>query len=108
MVDPPRKFYRLAPRAAEVRLRAGYYLRCDDVETAACGEVLRLRCSYDPATGGGQAPDGRKVRATIHWVSADHAVEAGVGALRPAVQRPRCRAPTAAIRWSRTTRRRAS
>ena len=61
-----------------MRLRAGYFLRCDDVETAACGEVLRLRCSYDPATGGGQAPDGRKVRATIHWVSADHAAEAGV------------------------------
>ena len=79
MVDPPRKFYRLAP-GREVRLRAGYFLRCDDVETAACGEVLRLRCSYDPATGGGQAPDGRKVRATIHWVSAEHAAE-GVVAL---------------------------
>ena len=77
MVDPPRKFYRLAP-GREVRLRAGYFLRCDDVETAACGEVVRLRCSYDPATGDGQAPDGRKVRATIHWVSADHAVDADV------------------------------
>ena len=77
MVDPPRKFYRLAP-GREVRLRAGYFLRCDDVETGADGEVLRLRCGYDPETGGGQAPDGRKVRATIHWVSADHAVEAGV------------------------------
>ena len=77
MVDPPRKFYRLAP-GREVRLRAGYFLRCDDVETGTGGEVLRLRCSYDPATGGGQAPDGRKVRATIHWVSADHAAEAGV------------------------------
>jgi len=77
MVDPPRKFYRLAP-GREVRLRAGYFLRCNDVETAAGGEAVRLRCSYDPETGGGQAPDGRKVRATIHWVSADHAVEAGV------------------------------
>ena len=77
MVDPPRKFYRLAP-GREVRLRAGYFLRCNDVETAAGGEVVRLRCSYDPETGGGQAPDGRKVRATIHWVSAAHAVEANV------------------------------
>ena len=77
MIDPPRKFYRLAP-GREVRLRAGYFLRCDDVETGGGGEVVRLRCSYDPATGGGQAPDGRKVRATLHWVSAEHAVEAGV------------------------------
>ena len=78
MVDPPRKFYRLAP-GREVRLRAGYFLRCDDVETGPAGEVIRLHCSYDPETGGGQAPDGRKVRATIHWVSADHAGDAAVG-----------------------------
>ena len=77
MLDPPRKFYRLAP-GREVRLRAGYFLRCDDVETGPDGEVVRLRCSYDPDTGGGQAPDGRKVRATIHWVSADHAAGATV------------------------------
>ena len=77
MVDPPRKFYRLAP-GREVRLRAGYFLRCDDVETGSDGEVMRLRCSYDPTTGGGQAPDGRKVRATIHWVSAEHAADATV------------------------------
>ena len=77
MVDPPRKFYRLAP-GREVRLRAGYFLRCDDVETGPDGDVVRLLCSYDPETGGGQAPDGRKVRATVHWVSADHAVEANV------------------------------
>ena len=77
MVDPPRKFYRLAP-GREVRLRAGYFLRCDDVETGPGGEVIRLHCSYDPETGGGQAPDGRKVRATIHWVSADHAGDAAV------------------------------
>ncbi len=77
MVDPPRKFYRLAP-GREVRLRAGYFLRCDDVETGPDGDVLRLRCSYDPATGGGQAPDGRKVRATVHWVSAEHAADAAV------------------------------
>ena len=77
MLDPPRKFYRLAP-GREVRLRAGYFLRCDDVEVGLDGEVTRLRCSYDPDTGGGQAPDGRKVRATIHWVSADHAGDAAV------------------------------
>ena len=77
MVDPPRKFYRLAP-GREVRLRAGYFLRCDDVVTGPGGEVVRLVCSYDPETGGGKAPDGRKVRATIHWVSADHAVDATV------------------------------
>ena len=77
MLDPPRKFYRLAP-GREVRLRAGYFLRCNDVETDSDGEAVRLRCTYDPETGGGQAPDGRKVRATIHWVSADHAVDARV------------------------------
>ena len=77
MLDPPRKFYRLAP-GREVRLRAGYFLRCNDVETDSDGEVVRLRCTYDPETGAGQAPDGRKVRATIHWVSADHAVDARV------------------------------
>ena len=77
MLDPPRKFYRLGP-GREVRLRAGYFLRCDEVETGPCGNVVRLHCSYDPATGGGQAPDGRKVRATIHWVSADHAADAAV------------------------------
>ena len=77
MLDPPRKFYRLAP-GREVRLRAGYFLRCNDVETDSDGEVVRLRCTYDPETGGGQAPDGRKVRATIHWVSAEHAFDAQV------------------------------
>ena len=77
MLDPPRKFYRLAP-GREVRLRAGYFLRCNDVETDSDGEVVRLWCTYDPETGDGQAPDGRKVRATIHWVAADHAVDATV------------------------------
>ena len=77
MLDAPRKFYRLAP-GREVRLRAGYFLRCNDVETDSDGEVVRLRCTYDPETGGGQAPDGRKVRATIHWVSAEHAFDAQV------------------------------
>ena len=78
MIDPPRKFYRLAP-GREVRLRAGYFLRCEDVDTdPETGEPVRLWCRYDPATGGGRAPDGRRVRATIHWVSADHAVRAEV------------------------------
>ncbi len=78
MVDPPRKFFRLAP-GREVRLRAGYFLRCNDVETSVEGRVERLCCTYDPETGGGHAPDGRRVRATIHWVSADHAIDGRVG-----------------------------
>jgi glutaminyl-tRNA synthetase len=77
MIDPPKKFFRLAP-GREVRLRAGYFITCDDVETGPGGEVTRLLCSYDPETAGGQAPDGRKVKATLHWVSADHAVDATV------------------------------
>ncbi|MCB0996435.1 MAG: glutamine--tRNA ligase/YqeY domain fusion protein [Acidimicrobiales bacterium] len=77
LLDPPPKYYRLAP-GREVRLRAGYFLRCDDVVTGPDGEVVELRCTYDPETGGGQAPDGRKVKATIHWVSAAHALDATV------------------------------
>jgi glutaminyl-tRNA synthetase len=77
MIDPPKKFFRLAP-GREVRLRAGYFITCDDVETGPDGEVTRLLCTYDPATAGGKAPDGRKVKATIHWVSAEHAVDATV------------------------------
>jgi len=77
MIDPPKKFFRLAP-GREVRLRAGYFITCDEVETGPDGEVTRLLCTYDPETAGGQAPDGRKVKATIHWVSADHAVDATV------------------------------
>ena len=77
MIDPPKKFFRLAP-GREVRLRAGYLITCTDVETDADGEVVRIHCSYDPETAGGQAPDGRKVKATIHWVSADHALDGTV------------------------------
>ncbi len=77
MLDPPKKFYRLAP-GREVRLRAGYFITCNDVEVDDAGEVVRLLCTYDPETAGGQAPDGRKVKATIHWVSADHAVDIAV------------------------------
>ncbi len=77
MEDPPKKFYRLAP-GREVRLRYAYFLRCVDVVKDERGEVVELRCTYDPATRGGNAPDGRKVKATIHWVSAAHAVEAEI------------------------------
>ncbi len=77
MEDPPRKFFRLAP-GREVRLRYAYFLTCKDVVKDANGEVVELRCTYDPETRGGNAPDGRKVKATIHWVSADHAVGAEV------------------------------
>ncbi len=76
--DPPRKFFRLAP-GREVRLRYGYFITCVDVVKAeGSGEVTELRCRYDPATRGGNAPDGRKVKGTIHWVSAAHALEAEV------------------------------
>jgi glutaminyl-tRNA synthetase len=75
MEDPPKKFYRLAP-GREVRLRYGYFITCTDVIKDADGNITELRCTYDPATRGGFAPDGRRVKATIHWVSAAHAVEA--------------------------------
>ena len=78
MEDPPRKFYRLAP-GREVRLRYGYYITCTDVvKDPATGEVVELRCTYDPETRGGWAPDGRKVKSTLHWVSAKHAIDARV------------------------------
>jgi len=73
MEDPPRKFFRLAP-GREVRLRYAYFVTCTDVVKDAAGEIVELRCRYDPATRGGDAPDGRKVKGTLHWVSAAHAV----------------------------------
>jgi glutaminyl-tRNA synthetase len=75
--DPPKKFYRLSP-GREVRLRCAYFITCTDVVKNDAGEVIELRCTYDPATRGGDAPDGRKVKATLHWVSAAHAVPAEV------------------------------
>ncbi len=75
--DPPKKYFRLAPDR-EVRLRWGYFIRCVDVIKDARGEITEIHCTYDPETRGGYAPDGRKVRGTIHWVSAPHAVEAEV------------------------------
>jgi glutaminyl-tRNA synthetase len=75
--DPPRKFFRLAP-GREVRLRYAYFITCTGVVKDAAGEIVELRCSYDPATRGGDAPDGRKVKGTLHWVSASHALPAEV------------------------------
>ena len=77
MENPPKKFFRLSP-GAEVRLRYAYFITCREVMKNAAGEVTELRCTYDPATKGGNAPDGRKVKATIHWVSAAHARTAEV------------------------------
>jgi glutaminyl-tRNA synthetase len=77
MEDPPPKYFRLAP-GREVRLRYAYFITCKDVVKDEAGEVIELRCTYDPATRGGDAPDGRKVKATLHWVSADHALPAEV------------------------------
>ena len=77
MEDPPRKFFRLAP-GREVRLRYAYFITCREVVKDASGKVVELRCTYDPATRGGDAPDGRKVKATLHWVSARHALPAEV------------------------------
>ncbi|MDD5263277.1 MAG: glutamine--tRNA ligase/YqeY domain fusion protein [Candidatus Bipolaricaulis sp.] len=74
LLDPPSKFFRLAP-GREVRLRYAYFVRCVDVVQDAHGEIIEIRCTYDPATRGGDAPDGRKVKATLHWVSAAHAVD---------------------------------
>jgi glutaminyl-tRNA synthetase len=73
MENPAPKFYRLSP-GREVRLRYGYFIRCNEVVKDAQGQVVALRCTYDPETRGGSAPDGRKVKATIHWVSAAHAL----------------------------------
>jgi glutaminyl-tRNA synthetase len=70
MEDPPKKFFRLSP-GAEVRLRYAYFITCREVKKNEAGEIVELCCSYDPATKGGNAPDGRKVKATLHWVSAE-------------------------------------
>ena len=77
MEDPPKKFFRLAP-GREVRLRNAYLVTCTEVVKNAAGEIVELRGTYDPATRGGDAPDGRKVKATLHWVSARHAADAEV------------------------------
>jgi glutaminyl-tRNA synthetase len=87
MENPPKKFFRLSP-GAEVRLRYAYFVTCREVVKDASGNVLELRCTYDPATKGGNAPDGRKVKATIHWVSAAHSVPAEVRLYNPLFTTP--------------------
>jgi glutaminyl-tRNA synthetase len=87
MENPPKKFFRLSP-GKEVRLRYAYFITCKEVKKNAAGEVIELRCTYDPATRGGNAPDGRKVKATIHWVSAQDAVTAEVRIYNPLFTRP--------------------
>jgi glutaminyl-tRNA synthetase len=77
MEEPPKKFFRLAP-GREVRLRYAYFVTCTDVVKDANGEIVELRCSYDPATRGGDSPDGRRPKATLHWLSAEHAIPAEV------------------------------
>ncbi len=77
MEDPPKNYFRLAP-GREVRLRYAYFITCQEVVKDAAGNILEVRCTYDPATRGGDAPDGRKVKATLHWVSAGHAVHGEV------------------------------
>jgi len=77
MEDPPRKFFRLAP-GREVRLRYAYFIRCDEVIKDDNNNVVELHCTYDPETKGGSAPDGRKVKATLHWVSAEKAIQAEI------------------------------
>lgn len=92
MENPPKKFFRLSP-GTEVRLRYAYFITCREVIKNAKGEVTELRCTYDPATRGGNAPDGRKVKATIHWVSASHSIPAEVRLYNPLFTKP---APDAA------------
>jgi len=75
--DPPKQYYRLSP-GREVRLRYGYFVTCTGLMRNDKGEVAEVHCTYDPATRGGNAPDGRKVKSTLHWVSAAHAVDAEV------------------------------
>src|SRR6185369_17415794 len=77
MEEPPPKYYRLSP-GREVRLRAAYFIKCEEVIKDADGKIVELRCTYDPATRGGDAQDGRKVKATLHWVSAAHALKCEV------------------------------
>ncbi|GAI54817.1 unnamed protein product, partial [marine sediment metagenome] len=77
MEEPPKKFFRLAP-GREVRLRYAYFVTCTDVVKDENGEIAELHCTYDPATKGGDSPDGRKVKSTLHWVSADRAIDAEV------------------------------
>jgi glutaminyl-tRNA synthetase len=87
MEEPPRKFYRLAP-GREVRLRYAYLVTCREVVKGSGGEIVELRCTYDPATRGGDAPDGRRPKATLHWISAAHATRGEVRLYEPLFTRP--------------------
>ena len=87
MENPPKKFFRLSP-GAEVRLRYAYFITCREVVKDASGEIVELRCTYDPATKGGNAPDGRKVKATMHWVSAAKSLPAEVRLYNQLFTRP--------------------
>ena len=104
--DPPKKFFRLAP-GREVRLRNAYFITCRERRQGRVpAAIVELRCTYDPATRGGDAPDGRKVKATLHWVSAPHAVDGRGAALRPAVQRRDARQRRRGLPGTGSTRRR--
>jgi glutaminyl-tRNA synthetase len=87
MENPPKKFFRLSP-GAEVRLRYAYFITCRELVKNASGEVVELRCTYDPGTRGGNAPDGRKVKATMHWLSAESSLPAEVRLYNPLFMRP--------------------
>ena len=87
MENAPKKFYRLTP-GKEVRLRYAYFVTCKEAIKNAAGEVVELRCTYDPASKGGNSPDGRKVQATLHWVSAADAVPAEVRLYNPLFAKP--------------------
>ncbi len=87
MENPPKKFFRLSP-GTEVRLRYAYFITCREFVKNAAGEVVELRCTYDPATKGGNAPDGRKVKATMHWVSVQDSLPAEVRLYNPLFMRP--------------------
>ena len=87
MENPPKKFFRLSP-GTEVRLRYAYFIICREVVKNSSGEIVELRCTYDPATRGGNAPDGRKVKATIHWASAAHSLLAEVRVYNPLFTKP--------------------
>ena len=87
MEEPPPKYFRLAP-GREVRLRAAYFVTCNEVVKDAAGNVVELRCSYDPATRGGDSPDGRRPKATLHWLSAADALPAEVRLYEHLFSRP--------------------
>jgi glutaminyl-tRNA synthetase len=87
MEEPPKNFYRLSP-GREVRLRYGYFVTCREAVKNAAGDVIELTCTYDPATRGGNSPDGRKVRSTLHWVSAPHGLPAEIRLYNPLFTRP--------------------